>query len=163
MATPQVAGVAALIRAVKPNIANTKVVQLIKATASHCGSYGDGIGWGVVRADQAVAAALDRDVGAPSSKVKRARRDHGAVDLKIKRSDTSGATGYVKLPTAGVKKVLVFASADGGPYHRIGKTTRGKLTFHGKTGRRYRFFSIALDMDGNREAAPSKPDLKLKA
>ncbi len=73
MATPQVAGVAALIRAVKPNIANTKVVHLIKATASHCGSYGDGIGWGVIRADQAVAAALDRDVGAPELRVKRAR------------------------------------------------------------------------------------------
>ena len=162
MATPQVAGVAALIRTVKPNIANTKVVHLIKATASHCGSYGDGIGWGVVRADQAVAAALDRDVGAPRSRVRRARRDHGAVDLKIKRSDTSGSTGCVKLPTAGVKKVLVFASADGGSYHRVGKTTKGKLTFHGKAGRHYRFYSIAIDHDGNREAAPAKPDLRLK-
>lgn len=162
MAAPQVAGVAALIRAVQPNIANTKVVHLIKATASHCGSYGDGIGWGVIRADQAVAAALDRDVGAPRSRVKRVRHDHGAVDLKIKRSDTSGGTGCVKLPTAGVKKVLVFASADGGPYHRIGKTTKGNLTFQGKAGRRYRFYSIAIDKDGNREAAPRKPDLKLK-
>jgi subtilisin family serine protease len=47
MAAPQVAGVAALIRAVKPNMPNTSVVHLIKATASHCGSYGDGIGWGM--------------------------------------------------------------------------------------------------------------------
>ena len=91
MATPQVAGVAALIRAVKPNIANTKVVHLIKATASHCGSYGDGIGWGVIRADQAVAAALDRDIDPPSSRVKRAPASRTAsVDLKIKRHDTSG-------------------------------------------------------------------------
>lgn len=81
MATPQVAGVAALIRAVKPNIANTRVVHLIKVTASHCGSYGDGIGLGVIRADQAVAAALDRDVDPPSSNVKRARRAHGVVNL----------------------------------------------------------------------------------
>lgn len=115
----------------------------------------------MVRADQA-AAALDRDVGAPSSRVRRARRDHDTVDLKIKRSDTSGATGCVKLPTAGVKKVLVFASGDGGSYHRIGKTTKGKLTFHGKPGGRYRFFSIAVDRDGNCGAAPRKPDLKLK-
>jgi hypothetical protein len=68
----------------------------------------------------------------------------------------------VKLPTTGVKKVLLFASADAGPYHRIGKTTKGNLTFHGKAGRRYRFYSIAIDRDGNREAAPGKPDLKLK-
>ena len=146
---------------VRVNIANTKVVHLIKATTSHCGSYGDGIGWGV-RADQAVAAALYRDVGAPKSRVKRARRDHGAADVKIKRSDASGGTGCVKLPTAGVKKVLVFASADGGSYHRIGKTTKGKLTFHGNAGRRYRFYSIAIDKDGNREAAPGKLDMKLK-
>jgi serine protease len=162
MATPQVAGVAALIRAVKPNMANTKVVHLIKATASHCGSYGDGIGWGVIRADQAVAAALDRDAGAPSSMVKKAKRDHGIVNLKIKRHDTSGGTSCVKLPTAGVKKVLVFASANGGAYHRIGKTTKGKLHFHGKGNRRYRFFSIAVDNAGNREAPPARPDAKLK-
>ena len=161
MATPQVAGLAALIRAVKPNMVNTKVVHLIKATASHCGSYGDGIGWGVVRADQAVAAALNRDVGAPKSKVKRATLDHAVVDLKIKRSDTSGGTGCVKLPTAGVRKVLVFASADGGRYHRIGKATKGRLTFQSKAGRRYRIYSVAIDKDGNREAAPARPDLKL--
>ena len=112
MATPQVAGVAALIRAVKPNLANTRVVHLIKATASHCGSYGDGIGWGVIRADQAVAAALDRDVEPPSSRVKKAKLKRGVVDLKIKREDTSGSTSCVKLPTAGVKKVLVFASVE---------------------------------------------------
>ena len=162
MATPQVSGVAALIRAVKPGMANTKVVHLIKATASHCGTYGDGIGWGVIRADQAVAAALAKDVGAPSSRVKRAKRGRGVLTLKIKRHDTSGTDGCVKLPTAGVKKVLVFASANGGPYHRIGKTSSGKLRFHGKSGRRYRFYSIAVDDDGNREAPPAKPDAKVK-
>jgi serine protease len=162
MATPQVAGVAALIRAVKPNMANTKVVHLIKATASHCGSYRDGIGWGVIHADDAVAAALDRDVGAPTSKIKKARRTDGVVALKIKRHDTSGSTSCVKLPTAGVKKVLVFASANGGSYHRIGKTSRPKLRFHGKRGRRYRFYSVAVDDAGNREAPPARADAKVK-
>jgi hypothetical protein len=162
MATPQVAGVAALMRAVKPNLANTRVVHLIKATASHCGSYGGNIGWGVIRADQAVAAALNRDVGAPSSRIKRARRAQGGVSLKIKRQDTSGGTACVKLPAAGVKKVIVFASSGGGRYHRIGKTTKRALVFHGKSGRRYRFYSVAVDNAGNREAAPARPDIKSK-
>ena len=162
MAAPQVAGAAALIRAVKPNIANTKVVHLIKATASHCGTYGDGIGWGLIRADQALAAALNRDVAAPRSRVKRAKRDRGVVLLKLKRFDSSGSTGCVKLPTAGVKKVLVFASANGGAYHRIGKTSTGRLRFHAKRGRRYRFYSVAVDNAGNREPAPAKADVKLK-
>jgi subtilisin family serine protease len=162
MATPQVAGVAALIRAVKPNMANTKVVQLIKATASHCGTYGGDIGWGLIRADQAVEAALDRDAAPPSSRIKRAKRKDGVVALRIKRHDTSGGTSCVKLPTAGVKKVLVFASANGGPYHRIGKTSTAKLRFDGKPRRRYRFYSIGVDNDGNREAAPARADAKLK-
>jgi serine protease len=162
MATPQVAGVAALIRAVRPNLANTKVVHLIKATASHCGSYSDGIGWGVIRADQAVAAALDRDVEAPSSRIKRARRERGGVVLKIKRHDTSGGTSCVELKTAGVKKVLVFASANGGRYRRIGKTSGATFRFRGRRGRHYRFFSIAVDGAGNREPAPPTPDAKLK-
>lgn len=162
MATPQVAGVAALIRSVKPNLANTKIVHLIKATASHCGTYGDGIGWGVIRADQAVAEALERDAGAPSSRIKRAKRDHGVVNLKIKSHDASGGTSCVSLPTAGVKKVLIFASANGGPYHRIGKTSKARLRFHGKRGQRYRFFSIAVDNAGNREAPPAGPDAKVK-
>ena len=68
----------------------------------------------------------------------------------------------MKLPTAGVKKVLVFASANGGRYHRIGKTSKRKLHFHGKPGRRYRFYSIAVDNAGNREAPPAGPDAKLK-
>jgi serine protease len=162
MATPQVAGVAALIRAVKPSMANTKIVHLIKATSSHCGAYGDGIGFGVVRADLAVEAALDKDVGPPSSRVKRAKRGEGIVGLRIKRHDTSGSTGCVKLPTTGVKKVLVFASANGGAYHRIGKTSTARLRFRAKSGRRYRFFSIAVDNAGNREPAPASPDAKLK-
>jgi serine protease len=162
MATPQVAGVAALIRAVKPGMANTRVVHLIKATASHCGSYGDGIGWGVIRADEAVAAALNRDAGAPSSRIKRARRRHGVVTLRIERGDTSGSTSCVKLPTSGVKRVLVFASANRGAYHRVGKTTKSKLRFNAKRGRHYRFYSIAIDNAGNREAAPATPDKTLK-
>jgi serine protease len=161
MATPQVAGVAALIRAVKPSIANTRVVHVIKATASHCGAYGGGIGFGVVRADLAVEAALDKDVGAPSSRIKRAKRAGGIVGLKIKRNDTSGSTGCVKLPTTGVKKVLVYASANGGDFHRIGKTSTAKLRFHAKRGRRYRFFSIAIDNAGNRESPPAGADAKI--
>jgi serine protease len=158
MATPQVAGVAALIRSVKPNMPNTQVVHLIKATASHCGSYGDGIGWGVIRADQAVEAALNTDVDPPTSRIARAKRTPGRVIVLNIKSDDPKSTGCLTLPVAGVKKVLVFASANGGPYHRIGKTSKSKLRFHAKPRRHYRFYSIAVDKAGNREAAPSTAD-----
>lgn len=163
MATPQVAGVAALIRSVKPDMPNTQVVHLIKATASHCGSYGDGIGWGLIRADQALAAATGADIDPPTSRIVRARRArHRAVVLKIERNDPQASGGCVNPPAAGVKKVAVFASANGGRYHAIGKTSKGKLRFHAKRHRRYRFYSIAVDNAGNREAPPVTPDAKLK-
>jgi subtilisin family serine protease len=67
MATPQVAGVAALMRSVNPSLPNTRVVELIKATASQCGTYGNGLGWGIIRADEAVLAAVGaRVIGLPS-------------------------------------------------------------------------------------------------
>lgn len=170
MATPQVAGVAALIRSAKPSMANTKVVHLIKQTASHCGSYGPGTGWGVIRADQAVAAALDRDVDPPRSRIVAAKRASGerasvagargkVIVLKVKWRDTD-AGSCVKLPVSGVKKVAVFGSANGGPYHRVGRTRKTTLRLHAKSGRRYRFFSIAVDRAGNREAPPGRADAK---
>jgi serine protease len=167
MATPQVAGVAALIRAVKPGMPNTRVVHLIKATASHCGTYGDGIGWGIVRADEAVAAALNRDIDPPSSHVRSAKRvrdasGRRAIKVRLKRKDSRQAHCTKDLPIAGVKKVLVFASRNGGAYHRIGKTRTDSLIFHPKRHGRYSFFSIAVDRDGNREAAPPAADAKRK-
>jgi len=171
MATPQVAGVAALIRAVKPSMANTKVVHLIKATASRCGSYGLDTGWGLIRADEAVAAALNRDIDPPRSRVRTARRAHSSslatfsssggkmIRLRLKRKEAPSCVQSVH--ASGVKSVIVFASANGGPYHRIGKTKSATLIFHGKRHRRYRFFSIAVDKAGNREPAPTRADAKL--
>jgi serine protease len=174
MATPQVAGLAALIRAAEPGMANTRVVHLIKATASHCGSYSGGIGWGIIRADQAVAAALDRDIDPPRSHVRSARRLRRAslastsnrggilIRLRLKRKDPPGLDCGQKLPISGVKKIAVFASANGGPYRRIEKTKKDSLVFHAKRHRRYRFYSVAIDNAGNREAPPVTADAKLK-
>jgi serine protease len=173
MATPQVAGVAALIRAVKPNMPNTQVVHLIKATASHCGSYANGIGWGIVRADEAVAAALGKDIDPPSSHVRKAKRQkrRGAsatrsrmrpVKIRLKSADARQARCVKSLPISGVAKLIVFASRNGGPYHRIGKTRTHSLRFRPKRKGRYSFYSIAVDKDGNREAPPPSPDVQRK-
>jgi serine protease len=172
MATPQVSGVAALIRAAKPNIAPDKVAHLIKATASNCGTYVNGLGWGLIRADQAVAAALDKDITPPTSHIKSAKPAHTAgaaaargrklINLRIKRDDPAGQNCAGKLPVSGVKKVLVFASANGGRYHRIAKTKKSKVGFHARRGRRYTFFSIAVDHAGNREAAPGLADATIR-
>jgi serine protease len=173
MATPQVAGVAALIRAVKPNMPNTIVVHLIKATASHCGAYGNGIGWGIVRADEAVAAALGKDIDPPGSNVRSAKRikRRGAsgrlgsrrmVKIRLQSKDVRQPRCAKDLPVSGVKMVIVLASRNGGTYHRIGKTRTSSLTFRPKRKGRYSFYSVAVDKDGNREAPPPSPDAQRK-
>jgi serine protease len=169
MATPQVAGLIALMRSARPNISAPRIARLIKLTASGCGRYGTGgLGWGVIRSDRAVAAAAQRDIIAPSSRVRSAKVGHlrgrGRVAvLRLKRFDDRSETPCTKeIPSSGLKSVAVFASANGGSYHRIGKTGKSRIRFRAKVRRRYRFFSIASDKAGNREAAPGQPDAKLR-
>jgi len=173
MATPQVSGLIALIRSAKSNISAAKVIKLIKETAGGCGTYspnGNGLGWGIIRSDRAVAAAAQRDIKPPRSKVRSAKKGdvpgRGRVAiLRLKRFDkgkTAECAKDVHIPVTGVKAVSVFASANGGPYHRIAKTHKEKIVYGAKPGRRYRFFSVALDKAGNRESAPATADAKIR-
>jgi serine protease len=171
MASPQAAGLVALMRSADQSLAAAKAVRLLKLTASNCGKYAGGIGWGVIRADRAVAAALGKELDPPSSRVRSAKRAaRGAavtaarrgrvITLRLKRSDP---TCSKELEPSGVRTVNVFASANGGRYRRVAKSKKKKkVRFRAKRGRRYRFYSIAVDKDGNREAPPEKADAKRK-
>src|SRR5262249_3922796 len=157
-----------LIRSVKQGIPAPRLVRLIKVTATNCGQYGNGVGWGIIRTDRALAAALGRDVNPPVSRVRSAKVSHRpgrgrAVVLRLKRADAANNTPFTRdMSVAGVKSVAIFASANGGPYHRIAKTKKDKVRFRAKPRRRYTFFSIAVDKAGNREAAPSLADAKIR-
>jgi subtilisin family serine protease len=168
MAAPQVAGLVALIRAARPGIAASKLARLVKLTASGCGSYGEGLGWGRINAGAALGAALDRDLDPPGSRVRSARAQRRAraaaprrvrVKLRLKRFDTACSK---ELPRAGVKSVTVFASVGRRPYKRLRKTRRKSIVFRARPGKRYRFYTVAVDRGGNRETAPSRPDAKLR-
>lgn len=169
MATPQVAGLVALIRAERPGISAAKLVRLVKLTAGNCGEYGDGLGWGVINADVALGAALNRDLDPPGSLVRSVRlaggtsavAGHGSTraKLRLKRFDESCSP---ELPHAGLKSVALFASVDGGRYERLRKTRAKSIMLRLKSGHRYRFYSVAVDNAGNKESAPRTPDAKLK-
>ncbi|MDP9228221.1 MAG: S8 family serine peptidase, partial [Actinomycetota bacterium] len=156
MATPQVAGLVALMRAAKPDLPAAKLVRLVKLTASNCGQYRDGIGWGRIDAPAALAAALDRDIDPPGSNLRRS----GPGRLRLKRFDKADCSD--ELPSSGVKVVSVFASRNGGKYRRIAKTKKKTVRFRPKRGGRYRFYSIATDKAGNREAPPPEPDERIR-
>jgi subtilisin family serine protease len=164
MATPQVAGLAALIRSVRPSMPAERVVRLIKLTADGKGDYGRGVGWGIIDAYPAVAAALGRDITPPGSRVRWARVAGASASarrpvlrLRLKRFDRH----RLGMPTSGVRAVNVFVSVDGGPYRRFRKTRRKRIRFRGRAGREYSFYTRAVDRAGNREPAPGKPDVSL--
>ena len=56
MATPQVAGAAALIRSKRPRIKNTRVLRILKRTANGP-NFRDTLGWGVLNAGRALKRA----------------------------------------------------------------------------------------------------------
>jgi serine protease len=58
MATPQVAGAAALIRHRKPKMPASQVISLLKRKATRAGGYSDELGWGILNANRALRAAL---------------------------------------------------------------------------------------------------------
>ena len=167
MATPQIAGLVALIRSIRPRMPARKVVRLIKLTASGRGHYIGGLGWGVVDAHAALGAALYRDVTPPVSRVRsvRVRGRAGVasgrrprVTVRLKRFDPRRPA----MPTSGVRVVNLFVSVNGRRFHRLRKTKRRRIRFRGRAGRRYRFYTRAVDRAGNREARPAKPDAALK-
>jgi serine protease len=174
MANPQVAGLVALMRSANPGLSAAKLIRLVKLTAGSCAQYKDGLGWGVIRADHAVAAAVNKDIDPPGSEItgaKRIRRlvrtgavlarkrPRGNVSVELRKSD--GACSK-ELPTAGVQKTIIFASANGGVYRRVAKTKKDVARFFLKPGRRYRLYSIAVDGADNREAVPTAPDAKVR-
>ncbi len=166
MATPQVAGLIALIRSVRPSMSAGKVVKLIKQTAGNRGTFSSQVGWGLIDAYAAVAGALGKDITNPSSKV-RARLDKpsgvsksgaGSATLKIKRLDVERAG----MPTSGLKTVSIYVSRNKAPYRLLRATLQGTLRFRPAAPGSYRFYSVAVDQSGNVEAVPARADAKVK-
>jgi serine protease len=60
MATPQVAGAAALIRAKKPRLSAAKVIKILKQTATRRSGWSQELGWGILDAGEAVEKALGK-------------------------------------------------------------------------------------------------------
>jgi hypothetical protein len=80
------------------------------------------------------------------------------VTLRWKGSDV-GPRGVRR---AGVARYELWRSRSGGPYRRVVVTRRTTRTLPLVRGRLYRFYTVAIDAAGNREAAPKRPDVSLR-
>jgi subtilisin family serine protease len=162
MAAPMVAGVAALLREANPDLGALEVVRMLKEFATRPAGTGwsPDLGWGILNAGAAMNAALSVDRRPPGSWARGAARVRRArvVTLRWKGSDV--AAGRAR--PAGIAHYTVYRSVNRGPFRRLLTTRHTKARVRVRRGSRYRFYTIATDRSGNREAAPRRPDLTMR-
>lgn len=154
MATPIVAGAAALVLDRNPEARPDDVIRILKRTAQRDGGWTPDLGWGIVDAFAAVRAAGRLDRHPPTSSVAAPSSVTGdAVRLRISAHDEPAHD----IPAAGVRAVRVYRIAGDRRPRRVA-TTRGRsVVVPVRPGRRYRFFTRAVDRAGNVEPAPARP------
>ncbi|MEP6953506.1 MAG: S8 family serine peptidase [Solirubrobacteraceae bacterium] len=161
MSTPMVAATGALMRHLNPALGVADIVRDIKDTARRPPGSGwnADLGWGILDAGAALARARDTDRTAPASKVRIPRRPRSRrVTLRWKGSDV-GPPGVAR---SGVARYELWRSRGGGPYRRVVVTRRTTRTLPVTGGRLYRFYTVATDAAGNREAKPARPDVSVR-
>jgi len=153
MASPQVAGAVALVRAANPRLGRASVVRLMKQTASRAaGASGwtTELGWGIVNAEAAVRRALELagDTVPPktSRRGDRSRRTGRRFTLTWRGRDTA-APG---VRPAGIESFSIYERR-GSAVKLVATTTSSRYRLRGRRGKRYRFFVRAKDLAGNVE------------
>ena len=154
MAAPQVAGIAALIKRLNPDLRALEIVRLLKETATGAG-WEPELGWGIVDAGAAAEAARVIDRLAPISRLRAPSR---SGSRKFRLAWTGGDPTRPGLIASGVGRYEVFASSGKGGFRRVARTKRESVRFKGRPGARYRFYTIAIDRAGNREITPTRAD-----
>ncbi len=161
MAAPMVAAVAALVRDLNPDLTGLEVVRILKETARRpSGGWTPDLGWGILDANAAVNLAKAIDRRPPTSKMRRAAKPRTrTVVLRWSRSDKAPA----RLTASGVDKIEIWRSANGRKYRRLATTRKSSFKVRVKPGSYYDFYTRAVDKAGNREAAPKKRDMRVRA
>lgn len=159
MAAPMVTGIAAMARHLNPDASGAEIIRAMKESAARPAGSGwtPELGWGIVDAGAAINVVRAIDRRAPQSKL-TGRAKGRVVTLRWTGSDNAPAN----LTPSGVDVYEVFRSANRRPYRRLKRTRKTSLTMKAKAGSLYRFYTVAVDKAGNREAAPSKPDLSTR-
>jgi subtilisin family serine protease len=162
MATPQVAGAVALVRAANPRLSNLTVIRLMKSTAQRVGGYSDDLGWGIVDAGTAVRAAfaLLQDKVAPKTTPRGGRSRRSGRRFTLRWRSTDRADAGVK--PAGVESFKVYARRGHGRYSLVATTHKSSATFTGDRGRSYSFYLQARDRAGNVESQPRNADFVVR-
>jgi subtilisin family serine protease len=160
MSAPQVAGVAALMRHLNPDLPPADVVRILKQTARRPAdvAWTPELGWGILDAGAALAAARSVDAHAPRSQLQRPKVTGRSILLRWRGSDDAVA-GVV---ASGIDHFEVWRATPGHRARRIKSTRAHTLRLRGRRGALYRFYTIAIDHAGNRELPPAKADASVR-
>jgi serine protease len=161
MAAPQVTAVAAMVRHLNPDLTAAEVIELIKRTARRAGGGGwnTELGWGILDAGAAIAAATVEDRRAPVSRLTSTHHlVGGRLTLRLRGADPAPA-GVV---SSGIARFEVWRSVDGRRARKLRTTAAHTIHVSARHGVRYGFYSVAIDRAGNREPAPSRADARFR-
>lgn len=162
MASPQVAGAAALVRGANPRLSNISVIRVLKETALRTRGWTNDLGWGIVNAGAAVREALSlaADTVPPKTRPRGGRRRQSGRRFTLRwRARDSAAAG---IRAAGLEAYRVYARSGRGVYHLELVTRSRSARFVGKRGRRYSFYIQARDRAGNVEPPPRSADFVIR-
>ena len=160
MASPIVAATAAMVRRLNPDLEAAEVISLLKTTARRPAGTGwePNLGWGILDAGAAVNAARLIDRRAPATKVRVSQPRSSTLKLRVVGVD-SAPDGVL---ASGIARFDVMRSIDGRRAKRIARTAKRTVRLKVRRGPRYRFWAVATDRAGNREAEPSRPDARIR-
>jgi serine protease len=159
MAAPQVTAAAALVRHLNPDLRAADVIRLIKRTARRPPGAGWSaeLGWGILDAGAAVAAARVKDRRAPVSRLRTLRKLRGGkLTLRLAGSDPAPA----EVVASGIARFEIWRSVNGHKAHKFRTTRARRVRVPARHSVRYGFYSIAVDKAGNRESAPRRADAR---
>jgi subtilisin family serine protease len=157
MSAPQVAGAAALVRALNPDLGAGTVLHVLKETARRSGGWSADLGWGILDAGRAVGLARHIDRHPPSSRLTLGGEPSGRTVLLRWSGSDHGPPGVA---VSGVEHFDVFVKRDHGHPHVIARTRSHSMNVRLRfaRGSRYAFFTEAVDRAHNRESAPRHAD-----
>ena len=159
MAAPVIAAVGALARNLNPDLSASDVVRILKTTARRpAGGWSPELGWGILDARAALAAARATDRRAPVSRLRAPRLRGRSILLRWTGADTAPPGARA----SGIVRYEVWRAVARAAPRRVAVTARTSLRVRGRRGVRYTFFTIAVDRAGNREAPPSRPDARVR-
>ncbi|WP_022927644.1 S8 family peptidase [Patulibacter americanus] len=147
MATPMVAGVAALVRTANPGLTAAGIVRVIKDTASRPEGWTTGTGWGVVNGYAAVDTARRIDLRAPRATFRSRSRTISGSRTTLSWTVTDKAPK--PLVASGVRRVEVWRSVDGRRFARVAATGATRLAVSVPRGT-VRYALRGVDRAGNR-------------